>query len=74
MQIPTFPIFLSLETRITHIFYLANKVLWKYLKSYVKNHLLSHDPELWHRLLHSTPFFLHLHLLLETRTKRIENI
>ena len=27
--------------------------------------MLSHDPELWHRLLHSTPFFLHLHLLLE---------
>jgi hypothetical protein len=26
---------------------------------------LSHDPELWHRLLHSTPFFIHLHLLLE---------
>jgi hypothetical protein len=35
------------------------------LSGYIKIHLLSHDPELWHRLLHSTPFFLHLHLLLE---------
>jgi dolichol kinase len=33
--------------------------------SHIKNHLLSHDPELWHRLLHRTPFSLHLHLLLE---------
>jgi hypothetical protein len=30
-----------------------------------RHHLLSQDPELWHRLLHSFTFFLHLHLLLE---------